>query len=99
MVERRRAVCIGLISNWSTIRRRAASKMGRGHRCWTAEEDNLLRELITANVSGIIIRARLRRSREAIRMRRLKLQKREGKQTDELAPTPEPAGAPPVNKQ
>ena len=72
--------------------------MGRGHRGigWTAEEDNLLRELIAANVSGTLIRARLKRSREAIRMRLLKLQKRQEKQTDGLAPTPEFANIPPV---
>jgi hypothetical protein len=49
--------------------------MGGGHRGigWTAEEDNLLRELTAANVSGTLIRARLKRSPEAIRMRLLKL--------------------------
>jgi hypothetical protein len=63
--------------------------MGRGHRGigWTAEEDKLLRELIAANVSGTLIRAKLKRSREAIRMRLLKLQKRQEKQTNELAST------------
>jgi hypothetical protein len=74
--------------------------MGRGHRGigWTAEEDNLLRELIAANVSGTLIRARLKRSPEAVRMRLLKLQKRQEKQTDELAPPPELADIPPVNE-
>jgi hypothetical protein len=74
--------------------------MGRGHRGigWTAEEDNLLRDLIAANVSDTLIRARLKRSPEAIRMRLLKLQKIQEKQTDGLAPTPELPGMTPVNK-
>jgi len=70
--------------------------MGRGHRGigWTAEEDNLLRDLISANASDTLIRARLKRSPEAVRMRLLKLQKRREGQTGDLAPTPELAGPP-----
>jgi hypothetical protein len=71
--------------------------MGRGHRGigWTAEEDNLLRDLTAANASDTLIRARLKRSLEAIRMRLLKLKKRREGQTDGLAPTPALAGSPP----
>ena len=49
-------------------------RRGRGI-AWTVEEDQLLRELIAANVSDTLMRARLKRSPEAIRMRILKLQK------------------------
>jgi hypothetical protein len=57
--------------------------MRKGHRItWTEEEDQLLREMIAANVSDTLIRARLKRSAEAIRMRILKLQKRLEKQAD-----------------
>ena len=49
-------------------------RRGRGI-AWTLEEDQLLREMIAANVSDTLMRARLRRSPEAIRMRILKLQK------------------------
>jgi hypothetical protein len=57
--------------------------MGRGRGiAWTVEEDQLLREMIAANVSDTLIRAKLKRSQEAIRMRILKLQKRPEKQAD-----------------
>ena len=50
--------------------------MGKGRGiAWTEEEDQLLREMIAANVSDTLMRARLKRSPVAIRMRILKLQK------------------------
>jgi hypothetical protein len=57
--------------------------MGKGRGiAWTEEEDQLLREMIAANVSDTLMRARLKRSPVAIRMRILKLQKRLEKQAD-----------------
>ena len=50
-------------------------RKGRGS-AWTVEEDQLLREMIAANVSDTLMRARLKRSPEAIRMRIFKLQKK-----------------------
>jgi hypothetical protein len=50
--------------------------MGRGRGiAWTVEEDQLLRKMVAENVSDTLMRARLKRSPEAIRMRILKLQK------------------------
>jgi hypothetical protein len=73
--------------------------MGRGRGiAWTVEEDQLLREMIAANVSDTLMCARLKRSPEAIRMRILKLQKRLEKQADRLATTPESAGISPVKE-
>ena len=57
--------------------------MGKGRGiAWTEEEDQLLREMIAANASNTLMRARLKRSPEAIRMRILKLQKRLETQAD-----------------
>jgi hypothetical protein len=73
--------------------------MGRGRGIgWTVEEDHLLREMIAANVSDTLMRARLKRSPEAIRMRILKLQKKLEKRTDSLATTPKSAGISPVKE-
>jgi hypothetical protein len=56
--------------------------MGRGRGiAWTVEEDQLLREMMAANVSVTVMLARLKRSPEAIR-RLLKLQKLNEKQAD-----------------
>ena len=60
-------------------------RRGRGI-AWTGEEDNLLCELIAANASVTLMRARLKRSPEAIRMRILKLQKSTKGQNDNARP-------------
>ena len=74
--------------------------MGRGRGItWTIDEDQLLREMIAANVSDTLILARLKRSPGAIRMRILKLEKRAEKQTDRLATTPEWAGTSPIKER
>jgi len=74
--------------------------MGGGHRGirWTANEDRQLRELTTANASDTLISAKLKRSTEAIRMRRLALQKKSNEPNDLLAPTPELPDDTPINR-
>ena len=74
--------------------------MGGGHRGirWTPNEDNLLRDLTAANASETLMRARLKRSPEAIRMRVLVLKKREEKSANTVAPTPELPDRTPVHQ-
>ena len=73
--------------------------MGGGHRGirWTPNEDNLLRDLTAANASETLMRARLKRSAEAIRMRVLVLKKREEKKAH-VTPTPELPDPTPVHQ-
>ena len=53
---------------------------------WTGEEDNILCDLIAANASDTLMRARLKRSPEAIKMRILKLQKKSESKNDNARP-------------
>ena len=75
------------------------SPMGGGHRGirWSQKDDDLLRDLMAANASETLMRARLKRSPEAIRMRVLVLKKREEKKAH-VTPTPELPDPTPVHQ-
>ena len=73
-------------------------RRGRGT-TWTVKEEQLLREMIAANVSDTLMLAKLKRSPGAIRMRMLKLGERVEEKTDRLATTPEWAGISPIKER